>query len=340
YSVLNNTNPNLTEYCWLCYGIRPPFYEAVGIATPIQYTNDTNPAQCKWKTERQGITLTHVTGRGVCVGNVPEAKRKLCINDGRGTDELRRPAKWLLPAENTKWVCSTIRVTPCLALGHFDETLEYCVQVAVVPKIFYHPGEFVYDMKISLDHHLFKREPFTAPTIAMLMALGGTGVATGVASLVQQSKEFRALRAAVDEDLARTEQLISALEKSVRSLSEVVLQNHRGLDLMYLQRRGVCAALGEECCVYADHTGVARDSITKLRGGLEERKRDREAQQGWFESWFNHSPWLTTLISTLIGPIVMIMMALTFGPCILNRLMSFIKSWLENVNIMLVESHQ
>ncbi|NWV25197.1 ENV1 protein, partial [Origma solitaria] len=68
YHILNKTNPNLTEHCWLCYGMTPPFYEAVGVgATPTQL-NGTNLAQCKWDTEKQGITLTQVVGSGVCVG--------------------------------------------------------------------------------------------------------------------------------------------------------------------------------------------------------------------------------------------------------------------------------
>ncbi|NXD88807.1 ENV2 protein, partial [Halcyon senegalensis] len=259
--------------------------------------------------------------------------KRLCAKiEKQRQGKSKKPAKWLIPADNTKWVCSTIGVTPCLSLEHFDESSECCVQVAIVPKIFYHPEEFIYDSQITPEHHLSKREPLTALTIATLMRVG-----TGVASLVQQSKEFSTLRMAVDEDLARIEQSISALEKSVRSLSEVVLQNRRGLDLMFLQQGGVCAALGEECCVYADHTGIVRDTMAKLREGLEKRKRDREAQQGWFESWFNHSPWLTTLVSTLIGPIAMFTMALIFGPCVLNRLVSFVKSRLEKVGIMFVE---
>ncbi|NXU13518.1 ENV1 protein, partial [Pardalotus punctatus] len=68
YQILNKTNPNLTEHCWLCYGTTSPFYEAVGVSdTPIQ-TNSTNPAQCKWDTEKRGITLPQVMSSGVCIG--------------------------------------------------------------------------------------------------------------------------------------------------------------------------------------------------------------------------------------------------------------------------------
>ncbi|NWW64205.1 ENV1 protein, partial [Ifrita kowaldi] len=245
-----------------------------------------------------------------------------------------KPAEWLLPAANTKWVCSNIGITPCISLKQFNESKDYCIQVAIVPKIIYHPKDFVYGHHTTQEHHLAKREPFTALTIATLLTIGGVRAATGITSLVSQHKEFRSLRIAVDEDLSRIKKSIDALEKSVRSLSEVLLQNRRGLDLLFLQQGGLCVALKKECCVYADHTGIVRDTMAKLRKGLKKWRKEWEAQQSWYESWFNHSPWLTTLLSTIAGPLLVLVLGLTFGPGIFNKLTSIVKGRLEAVHLM------
>ncbi|RMC20366.1 hypothetical protein DUI87_01215 [Hirundo rustica rustica] len=192
------------------------------------------------------------------------------------------------------------------------------MHVLIVPRVLYHQEEEMYRF-LEETILLRKREVITGITIAMLLDLGATGTATGVSALVTQHQRLSQLQMTIDEDLLRIEKSISSLERSISSLSEVVLQNRRGLDLLLMQQGGLCAALREECCFYADHTRVVRDSMAELRGRLAQRKREREAQRGWFESWFSQSPWLATLVPTLIGPLTMILLTLIFGPCILNN---------------------
>ena len=75
--------------------------------------------------------------------------------------------------------------------------------------------------------------------------------------------------------------------------------------------------------------------MAKVREGLAQSKREREVQQGWFESWFQQSPWLTTLISTLLGPLLVLLM-LAFGSCVINRLVAFVKERINTVQLLVL----
>uniref|UniRef100_A0A8D0KVV6 Envelope glycoprotein n=1 Tax=Strix occidentalis caurina TaxID=311401 RepID=A0A8D0KVV6_STROC len=299
YQALNSTNPNATLGCWLCYDVRPPLYEGIGLNVTYSLSNEN-----------------------------------LCANKIQRLNKVGN--KWAIPREGGWWICSKTGLTPCLSLTMFNENKEFCIQITVMPRILYHPKETVFKYWNNNNLRIRKREPLTALAIATLIGLGTAGAATGITSLVQQHKGLSSLRAAVDEDLERIEKSISSLEKSLTSLSEVVLQNRRGLDLLFLQQGGLCVALGEECCFYADHSGVVRESMTKLREGIIQRKKEREAQQSWFESWFNQSPWMTTLITTLMGCLIILLLILTFGLCILSKLISLVKNRIETVQLMIL----
>ncbi|NXC37210.1 ENV1 protein, partial [Campylorhamphus procurvoides] len=78
--------------------------------------------------------------------------------------------------------------------------------------------------------------------------------------------------------------------------------------------------------------------MAKLKENLEKRRQEYELNQPWYDAWFNYSPWLTTLISTIAGPLILLTAVLTFGPCIFNKIVSIIKSRLEAAHLMLIST--
>ena len=79
-----------------------------------------------------------------------------------------------------------------------------------------------------------------------------------------------------------------------------------------------------------------QDNMAKLRERLKQRQQLFESGQGWFEGWFNRSPWFTTLVSAIMGPLIIIFLILLFGPCILNRLVQFIKDRLSVIQALVL----
>jgi hypothetical protein len=54
---------------------------------------------------------------------------------------------------------------------------------------------------------------------------------------------------------------ILALQDSLSSPEEVVFQNKKGLDLLFLKQGGFCTSLGEECYFFVVHSGVVKKSM-------------------------------------------------------------------------------
>ena len=76
------------------------------------------------------------------------------------------------------------------------------------------------------------------------------------------------------------------------------------------------------------------------KGGTSPVEERTRSPTGWFEFWFQRSPWLTTLISTLLGPLIILILLLTIVPCIVHHLVSFIREHLNTIQIMVLRQYQ
>lgn len=169
----------------------------------------------------------------------------------------------------------------------------------------------------------------------LLAGLGIAGsAAVSAAALTTSQVNIQKLSVQFSEDIRMIQDQVSHLEKALDSLAEVVLQNRRGLDLLFLQQGGLCADLGEACCFYANHSGIIQESIQVLRKRLKDRELERENAQGWFEGLYNWSPWVTTLLSALAGPLLLLLVGLTCGPILINRILAFVSERVQTIKLL------
>lgn len=154
--------------------------------------------------------------------------------------------EYLLAPNHTYLACSS-GLTTYVITYQFLQQHDYCILVQLLPRLSIHEPQDILDFRDNNRGvpHQKKREPLSAITLAVLLGLGTAGTGTGIASLVtsQQNQQcYYLLSTAIDQDLAELREGLDNLKDSVASLSEVVLQNRRGLDLLFLQQGGLCTA--------------------------------------------------------------------------------------------------
>lgn len=147
---------------------------------------------------------------------------------------------------------------------------------------------------------------------------------TGISALVTQNQSHSSLWAAID---------IERLEKSVSHLGESISFFCWSSFPKQVRFRFVVSTVKGTLC------GPGKRMLFLYRSfwdnkGLAKKKSKHEATKGWFESWFNCSPWLTTLIPILLGSLLILLFLLTIGPCLLNKLIQFIKQRLGTIQLM------
>lgn len=149
---------------------------------------------------------------------------------------------------------------------------EFCILVRLVPRITYDSEGTVLRTLVGdvVEGDLMsqKREPFSL-TLAVIL---GAGLAhTGIAALTLQEKNYKSLKADIDEDIQCLEKSILHLELNVDSLSnaEVVLQTRRVLDLVGFYLKEGYVPLYVRSVVSCQPYGVIRKSLAKVRESID-----------------------------------------------------------------------
>jgi hypothetical protein len=138
-------------------------------------------------------------------------------------------------------------ITPCINSHVFTRQNyeELCVLTHIIPQVYLYEGEAGKHLQIPPpfpNHGARRAAPILVP---ILMGLGKAGLATiGASALITGDINFKTVGKQIYQDLHELGQSITNLESSLDSLAEMVLQNRRGLHLLFL-KQGLCVALGE-----------------------------------------------------------------------------------------------
>ncbi|XP_077620542.1 syncytin-1-like [Crocuta crocuta] len=165
-------------------------------------------------------------------------------------------------------------------------------------------------LSLLFPTHRAKRAVF----VPLLIGAGlATGIATGVAGLGTSINFYYKLSQALNEDMERIADSLTALQTQITSLAAIALQNRRALDLLTAEKGGTCLYLKEECCYYVNQSGIVTSKVRELRDRIQARRQDSHI-------WgLDPHAWVTWLLP-LAGPLCLILLSISVAPCLIRYL--------------------
>nr|P03399.1 RecName: Full=Envelope glycoprotein; AltName: Full=Env polyprotein; Contains: RecName: Full=Surface protein; Short=SU; AltName: Full=Glycoprotein 73; Short=gp73; Contains: RecName: Full=Transmembrane protein; Short=TM; AltName: Full=Glycoprotein 22; Short=gp22; Flags: Precursor [Reticuloendotheliosis virus]CAA25686.1 env-protein (capsid protein) [Reticuloendotheliosis virus] len=312
HQVLNATNPQLAENCWLCMTLgtqspQPSRRMAMSLSMEIAVlaslsgaTHRVNRCQllCREADNRTGIPVGYVHFTN-CT-SIQESLTRRVIYEILRDYVLHR----------VMYLCVEQHAYTALP----NKWIGLCILASIVPDMSIIPGEE--PIPLPSIEYTAGRHKRAVQFIPLLVGLGITGATlAGGTGLGVSVHTYHKLSNQLIEDVQALSGTINDLQDQIDSLAEVVLQNRRGLDLLTAEQGGICLALQEKCCFYANKSGIVRDKIRKLQEDLLARKR------ALYDNplWNGLNGFLPYLLPSL-GPLFGLILFLTLGPCIRKTL--------------------
>ncbi|XP_019490027.1 PREDICTED: endogenous retrovirus group S71 member 1 Env polyprotein-like [Hipposideros armiger] len=267
HALLNASNPADTADCWLCFDPKPPYYIGIGASSSSALLL-VPQGNCSWT--YPSLTLRNLLGQGTCIYSTsypistspyaPLCSSTILIINS--TISTLTGLSTFFRAPDYTWFACTNGITKCLDLYSLSPSIRpplFCYLVHILPQVSFYSGEGGREHLSLLQTRYCWATPILIPLLVTVSRAGSTAI--GTSSLVLQDQNFKSLSHQVAQDLGYLEYSVSRLANQVDSLAEVVLQNRRGLDLLFLKQGGLCVALGETCCFYANQSGIIHNTL-------------------------------------------------------------------------------
>ena len=149
-------------------------------------------------------------------------------------------------------------------------------------------------------------------SIAAALGTGFVGISTTAHFYYKLSQEL-------NEDMEQVVESFVSVQRQINSLASVALQNRRALDLFTMEKGGTCLFLGDDCCYFVNETGLVQGSVRELRI----KRSIKELQNLSIPKAYSELALLWLL--PFLGPLVLIILFLLFGPCFFNLFQSFLQ---------------
>ncbi|XP_048200268.1 syncytin-1-like, partial [Perognathus longimembris pacificus] len=321
-NILNTSNPELANDCWLCISLGMPMPLAIPSDNLINFTDNNLTCSLSLPFKIQPVGNFSICIYGDFQNNSLDIDVGL-ISFGKclQVTNYSSPTSPLCPPKGRIFVCGgnlAFSMLPANWTG-------LCVVALLLPDIDIVPGSE--PLPIPSFDMIGGRKKRAVQLIPLLAGLGVTAaLGSGTAGLGVAVHSYAKLSNQLIEDVQALSSTINDLQNQIDSLAEVVLQNRRGLDLLTAEQGGICLALQERCCFYANKSGIVRDKVKRLQEDLIKRRREL------FDSplWTGLNGLLPYLLP-LLGPLLGMLIFVAVGPCIFNRIMSFVKQQIDSL---------
>ena len=108
----------------------------------------------------------------------------------------------------------------------------------------------------------------------------------------------------------------------------MALQNRRAPELLTARKGGTCLFLGEDCCCFVNETGIVQGRVKELRDRIERCRKELQSLYSPQNLFQQVLPWLLPFL----GPLVLIILFLLFGPCLFSLFQRFLQERIRAIS--------